>query len=130
MTGAERQRIYRKEHRMDTHDFCSVCKKEKMKWAKLCVRCNRKKDINENNTSWKGNKVGYRCLHLWIERKLGKPNFCEMCRNGKLKSNRYHWANINHTYKRNLLDWKRLCSKCHGKIDTFYRENNRVAKIK
>lgn len=131
MTPAkDRQAKYRKVHRHETHDNCSSCGKEKLVRAKLCCSCNRKQDINEKNSSWKGDKVGYRCLHLWIERKLGKPNFCEECRNGKLKPRQYQWANKSHEYKRELSDWVRLCVKCHKQYDINYKKNNRIAKIK
>ena len=121
MSTAEQQARYRKTHRKQTHDNCSICQKEKMNWAKLCVSCTRKKDVNEKNCNWKGNDVGYRALHRWIEQKLGKPNFCEDCRNGKLKPRQYQWANISHKYKRDLNDYKRLCAKCHAKFDKKYR---------
>lgn len=71
----------------------------------------------ESHYAWKGDKVGYRALHSWIERKLGKPNFCEDCRNGKLNSRRYNWANISGKYLRNINDWRRLCVKCHKAFD-------------
>jgi hypothetical protein len=121
LTPKERQANYRRKHRSETHDYCS-CGKEKMNWAKLCVSCNRKKDVGEKNVMWKGDKVGYRVLHLWVERHLGKPNFCEICRNGKLKPRQYQWANKSHLYIRELSDWVRLCVKCHQKYDKDYKK--------
>jgi len=73
--------------------------------------------VEEKSIAWKGENVCYRTKHIWIENKLGKPNFCEHCRNGKLKHRQYHWANISRKYKRNLNDWKRLCVKCHKAYD-------------
>ena len=78
---------------------------------------------NENHHNWKGDKVGYRALHSWIERKLGKPDHCEHC--GKLKTTpkSIHWANISGDYKRDLTDWISLCVKCHKKYDGYGVEN-------
>lgn len=70
---------------------------------------------------WKGSSVGYRGLHYWISRELGKPNICETCRNTKLKPRQYHWANISKEYKRELTDWIRLCAKCH-----FIYDNKKI----
>ena len=73
--------------------------------------------VGKDNPSWKGDKVGYRALHRWLEKKLGKPHFCEECGNKKLSHRQYHWANISGKYKRNIDDWRRLCVKCHKKFD-------------
>lgn len=66
------------------------------------------------NHKWKGGKVGYRALHYWVERKLGKPKKCEFCLVEKAK---FHWANKSGDYLRNVSDWIRLCVKCHRKYD-------------
>lgn len=76
-------------------------------------------EISEDrHWNWKGDKVGYRTLHKWVENKLGKPNFCEHCRNGKLKHRQYQWANVSGDYKRLISDWRRLCVKCHKAFDS------------
>ena len=73
----------------------------------------------ENNRLWKGSKVSYFALHSWVRRHLGAPNECSKC--GDNSSHRYHWANIDHTYKRNLTDWIRMCPKCHMSYDKELR---------
>jgi hypothetical protein len=60
--------------------------------------------------------VGKRAIHLWVEKWKGRPQECEMC--GNTKANKYEWANVDHTYKRILEDYIRMCSPCHGKYDT------------
>jgi len=67
---------------------------------------------------WKGDKVGYRALHHWVERWLGKPTKCEYCGKDGLTGRQIHWANISGNYLRKLTDWIRLCSLCHGKYDS------------
>lgn len=66
---------------------------------------------------FKGDKVGYRGLHYWIGRELGKPMLCELCRVTNLKPRQFHWANRSGRYERTLTDWIRLCAKCHFKFD-------------
>jgi hypothetical protein len=65
--------------------------------------------------AWKGDDVGYRALHNWVEKRLGKPMCCDFCNVINLK--RYHWANKSKKYKREITDWIRLCPRCHAKYD-------------
>ena len=74
--------------------------------------CNGK---NHKNLYEERDKIGYVGLHLWVGRKLGKPKKCEEC--GTTCSKRFHWANKSGEYKRELSDWKRLCVRCHFKMD-------------
>lgn len=66
---------------------------------------------------WKGEGCGYRSLHHWVEKELGKPKICEFCKNSNLNHRQYNWANKSHEYKRDLSDWLRLCVKCHKNYD-------------
>jgi len=68
---------------------------------------------DENNFHWKGEGVSYSGLHHWVRRKLGRPIKCEHC--GETK--KIQWANKDHKYKRNLIDWLQLCQRCHKKYD-------------
>ena len=69
------------------------------------------------NPEWKGDDVGYRGLHKWVERHLGKPSTCEGCGKTNLSGHLIHWANKSKNYKRLITDWVRLCTKCHGAFD-------------
>lgn len=69
----------------------------------------------ENAWNWKGSKVGYSGLHLWIRKKLGEPIFCFNCK--IIEAKKFEWANISQKYKRDLSDWIRLCTKCHRNYD-------------
>jgi len=78
------------------------------------------KYADKESWEWKGNDVGYRGLHSWVTKHLGKAHRCELCKLNKIpkKFKRYfQWANISHKYKRNLKDWIQLCIKCHKKYD-------------
>jgi hypothetical protein len=72
----------------------------------------------EQSIRWAGDSVGYRGIHHWVNRKLGKPDTCEHCGKSGLKGRQIHWANISGNYLRDTNDWIRLCIKCHGIFDT------------
>lgn len=74
---------------------------------------------NSKNINWKENDVSYRSLHKWVQRRLGKPMCCDFC--GDTSIHRYHWANTDGKYQRNIIDWIRLCPKCHGGYDKARR---------
>lgn len=69
------------------------------------------------NHLWRGDKVGYRALHEWVERHLGLPTRCEQCGKDGLRSRNIHWANKSGKYLRELTDWLRLCVPCHKAYD-------------
>jgi hypothetical protein len=71
--------------------------------------------VGDAHPNWKGGRVSYHALHIWLVRQLGTPNKCEHC--GTAESRRYHWSNKDHEYRRLLSDWQRLCVPCHRKYD-------------
>lgn|SRR3990167_841845 len=71
--------------------------------------------------NWKGRSAGYGAVHCWVRSKKGTPNYCENCKNCKLKARQYHWANKSGKYKRILSDWFRLCVPCHYQYDKSNR---------
>lgn len=88
------------------------------KKTKNKISKNRKmKNINESHPDWKGDKAGYRALHIWIVRRLGKAKKCEKCGKEITSPKSIQWANKDHKYRRNLTDWISLCVKCHKKFD-------------
>lgn len=76
---------------------------------------NRWEASGTDNSNWKGDEAGNSAMHSWIKRKLGFPKKCEHC--GTTDDRMYHWSNKDHTYKRIILDWQRLCVPCHRKYD-------------
>lgn len=71
--------------------------------------------VGEKNGIWKGDKVSYAGLHIWVRKWKGKPFGCGIC--GSQKNIRYHWANIDHKYRRVLDDYMSMCCSCHKKYD-------------
>ncbi|MCR4307114.1 MAG: hypothetical protein NUV80_00980 [Candidatus Berkelbacteria bacterium] len=68
-------------------------------------------------SGWKGDRVQYNTIHIWIRSMLGKPDTCENCGQSGLQGHQINWANKSREYKRTLTDWLRLCVKCHRAYD-------------
>lgn len=69
---------------------------------------------------WKGDKITYKALHTWVRRNYGKAIKCEECGEDK---KRVDWANVSGDYKRDRIDWKQLCRKCHYSFDWGIKGN-------
>ncbi len=117
----EKNPFYGKKHTIKT--------KEKLSLLKIGKRLSPKTEFKRGNIpyNWKGDDVGYCSLHQWIYSKLGQPDTCEHCGKSGLKGKEIDWANKDHKYKRNLIDWLRLCKSCHR---TFDISKNQYRKIK
>ncbi len=100
-------------------DKCS-CGRTKQKKSKCCKKCYK----NEKVYCWKGDKVGYWGLHLWVKKHKKKPKLCEECNIKKP----FDVANISGKYLRDIDDYEWLCRKCHQISDG--RLNNRDKKGK
>jgi len=87
---------------------------------------------DEKHYNWKGDDVGYRALHDWVEKFKGKASYCEKCGKEKTSPRSIHWANIDHKYRRVLDDYISLCQKCHlaYDIENGFRERPNYGKIK
>ena len=72
-----------------------------------------KNQKNENNRNWKGNKAGYKAIHLWVRKHLERPELCEICKKNKSRE----VANLDGNYSRDLTTWKWLCRSCHLRMD-------------
>jgi len=71
---------------------------------------------DEKNPGWKGDSVGIKSLHRWVYKHRGAPTECEHCGTTDTSLN-YEWANVDHSYKRKLDDFIRLCRSCHRIYD-------------
>ncbi len=76
-----------------------------------------------NHPFWKGDKVSYGTLHDWVSHHKGRPSKCSKC---KITEGLFQWSNISGLYKRDLSDWKRLCVKCHRRMD---KNKNRAGLV-
>jgi hypothetical protein len=72
----------------------------------------------EKSVQWKGEKIGYRALHIWLECWLGKPKECVYCGSEK----NVQWASLSHKAKRDLKDYLPLCAKCHHRYDNISKK--------
>ena len=75
--------------------------------------------MNQKNHNWKGDKVGYHALHIWVKNHKPKLELCENCN----KYPPYDLANISGEYKRDINDFKWLCRRCH------MTEDNRMKNL-
>lgn len=74
----------------------------------------------ENHGMWKGDKAGYTAKHMWIQRQFGKADRCEECGLDKLPvgmKRYFDWVNLDGKYSRNRETWKKMCKKCHTKLE-------------
>lgn len=79
-------------------------------------------------STWKGDDVGYNALHAWVAKNLGKPNLCSSCNFSSSNSRQFHWSNISGKYMRDLSDWRRLCVKCHVRVDDIHSRGWKTRK--
>ena len=96
------------------HPFLGKHHTEKVK--KKMSKFNKGKNMAEKNSQWKGDNVGYQCLHAWVYRYKGEPKQCEFCDTTN-KEKRLTWASKSREYRRDLDDWIALCYSCHMKYD-------------
>lgn len=77
---------------------------------------------NQNGKIRKNLSNSYRAIHHWANNNIGKPDTCIKCGTSGLSGHKIHWANISSEYKRDISDWMRLCTSCHGKYDSEKRK--------
>ena len=76
----------------------------------------------ENNHMWKGDKAGYKAMHLRVESEKGKAETygCSVC--GTTESYKaYDWANLSGQYQ-DINDYAPMCRSCHRKYDKERRD--------
>jgi hypothetical protein len=75
----------------------------------------RLQKMGENNPIWKGDNVGYKKLHTWVNENWPEaiPEYCEICN----KVPWYDLANITGIYNREFENWQFQCRSCHMKFD-------------
>lgn len=85
---------------------------------------NKGRFIMEDSPKWKGEMVGYRGIHSWVQRNYGKAEKCEVC---GTTEKRVCWANRDKQYSRNIEDWFQACDTCHKAYDTNVDYENKYA---
>jgi len=59
-------------------------------------------------------QMSWAAKHKWARKNFEDPGLCEVC---GVEWMRLEWASIGHTYTQNRVDWKRLCTRCHSRMD-------------
>lgn len=83
----------------------------------------------KRDRTFKGTETEYKYLHAWVQKKLGKPTTCILCKKTGLTGRKIHWANVSRRYLFSTDDWIRLCVPCHGKFDTKNSRRSRVYSL-
>lgn len=111
-------------NRKNTVKFCSNrCywnnKIGKPTWNKGIIGSVKKNitSFKKLGRTFKGTKKEYKSLHWKINKLWGKPDTCEKCSSSGLIGKKIHWANLSGEYLLDRSDWKRLCAKCHFRLD-------------
>lgn len=99
-----------------TH-FTSYLSEKKIFCNLECRNKNYKTRLGIKSQQWKGDKAGYSAIHKYIQKYYGKPTTCQDCKTTGLFGNKIQWANLDGNYSRDIKTWKRLCAKCHQKLD-------------
>ena len=111
----------KKERSLEHRKHLSESLKGRKSWCKgLTKEDYRIKKIADkisgsNHYNWKGEKVTYKSLHQWINKRFGRIQKCEKC--GTTLTKRFEWANKSGKYKRDRDDWMGLCTSCHHIYD-------------
>lgn len=95
---------------------CIDCNKLIQRKSVRCETCAKRQMRSDSHPNWNGNKTGYHAKHTWVQRHKDIAYSCSVCdkRNG---NKRYHWANLDHKYRRRLNDYMSLCPMCHALWD-------------
>lgn len=77
------------------------------------------KRSGSNHYGWKGDGVGYSGLHTWVSRHKTKIGVCQDCGRdvGTNWPRGTQWANVSGEYRRDLDDFRELCTPCHRRFD-------------
>ena len=67
------------------------------------------KKFAEDNPSWKGNEVGYKGIHKFVNRLWPRNGKCEHCK--RITNTQY--ASKDHKYSRHRKGYLELCFNCH-----------------
>ena len=79
----------------------------------------KKNQWGKDNHNWKGDEASYVAFHARLERKFGKPIYCEECKTTDKRKN-YDWCNLTGKFE-DENDYKRMCRSCHRKYDNKRR---------
>lgn len=76
--------------------------------------------IGSNNPQWRGDRAGYKALHLRVASERGQPMYCTICKCSGPEY-KYEWANMSGDYT-DINSYKRLCVSCHRILDADRRK--------
>ena len=85
-------------------------------------------NVGKNNGQWKGENVGIKALHIWIRKRMKKPELCEC-----YKKEPPHDLACKGIYNRDFKNWEYLCRRCHmlkdGRMKNLRRGHAIISKF-
>lgn len=86
--------------------------------------------IPENNPNYKGDKVGYQGIHIWLRKTCGLATHCEKCgMKGEYKNGKWNVVYAlrkGKTYQRRREYFWMLCNKCHIAYDGLLKKRWKI----
>lgn len=120
MPGVKGMKRY-KSHNKKISKALKGKKKSAEHALKISIKAKERCKNPLNNSNYKGDKVGYIGIHIWLRKTYGYPFSCEKCNmNGIKKNNKWNiaWAlKKGFGYERKRENFFALCNKCHRSYD-------------
>lgn len=93
----------------------------------MSIASKQRCSVPENNPNYRGDRVGYTGIHLWLRKHHEKHGVCQFCEEQK----RTVWALISaKDYERKRENFIELCYKCHRNYDKTVEWNKNISNAK
>ena len=123
-----------KEHSKKISMALTGLKKSKEHCKNISLAASKRLQNPEDNPNYKGDKVGYIGIHIWLRKYFGNPEKCSFCKiQGTRKTGKWNivWAlKKGFEYERKLNHFFGLCNKCHRNYDKTENWNKNISKAK
>lgn len=100
------------EHRLKYRPYKYCSRKCLYKYGNKHIGKISHKHKGKNHWNNKGDKAGYKALHLRVQAERGKASECEYCG----RTDWVEWANMTGRYEE-VNDYQQLCRSCHTNHD-------------
>lgn len=101
---------------------------------KMSESAKKRLALPENNPNYRGDKVGYIGIHIWLRKKFGYPIACDDCGLlGEKVNNKWtvvYALKKGKKYERNRDSFITLCNKHHRNYDKTDNWNKNISKSK
>ena len=123
-----------KEHNLKISHALKGKKKSEVHKKSISISAIIRLSDPEKNPNYRGEKVGYVGIHIWLRKTFGYPIYCCGCKiKGEKKNNKCTIAYAlkkGCEYKRKKENFLELCNKCHRNYDKTKQWNEAIARSK